>query len=499
MGGRAATLRSARQLRVLAHRALHRPASGGPGGALAAPWFFVIRAVVIRAVVIRAVFIRAVFIRAVVIRAVVIRAVVIRAVVIRAVVIRTVVGRTAGPGTRINPGAGSRTDRRPGRWRTVVVLSTILVEVPMTVVPFALSLLVVVAPGSAAAAASVGDRSGLGADDLPTAAPGAPAATVAVVAAGDEDDAGAGGDGSPGATGATGATGASPATEPRLTLRFADHLFFDGDYYRAISEYRRFLFLTQGAGVDAARAAMAIGEALLRGEQWDAAGRQFDGVATRTEDLVLRRGALFGAARAYLEDGRPELAKPRFRLISSDDDADPALRRQSRWLLAWGHFDAGELDQARELFDAMAHGDGPWAADARAVVTAIDRKGELPLKDPLVAALVSVVPGGGHFYLGQWATGFTSLAWNTLFIVAAVSAWLSGDWGLAAVLTFAELGWYSGSMFGAIAGAYRHNRDAVRNWRDELLATHGVSRMLPELHTVADAPPGSLVRLRGSF
>jgi hypothetical protein len=284
-----------------------------------------------------------------------------------------------------------------------------------------------------------------------------------------------------------------------LSLRFADHLFGDGDYYRAITEYRRYLWQSQGRGDDAPRAALAIGEALLRGEQWDAAGRQLDGVASRTADMELRRVALFGAARAYLEDGRPELAKPRFRLLVADTEAEAGLQQQSRFLLAWGHFDAGELDKARELFQSIALSDSPHAAHAKGVVEAIDKKGELDTKDPLVAALLSIIPGGGHMYLGQWGTGVTSLAWNTLFIVAAVSAWLTGDWGVAAVLTFAELGWYSGSMFGAISGAFRHNRDAVRNWRDETIATHGALREFPELADVETAPPGSLVRFRGTF
>ena len=284
-----------------------------------------------------------------------------------------------------------------------------------------------------------------------------------------------------------------------LSLRFADHLFGDGDYYRAISEYRRFLFLTKGRGLESPRAALAIGEALLRGEQFDAAGRQLDGVATRTLDMELRRTALFGAARAYLEDGRPELAKPRFRLIVEDPESDSALAGQSRWLLAWGHFDAGEIEKAREIFQGIASSTSPFAKDAQGVVDAIDKKGELDTKDPLIAALLSVVPGGGHFYLGQWGTGFTSLTWNALFIFAAVSAWISGDWGIAVVLTFAELGWYSGSMFGAIAGAFRHNRDVVKNWRDETLTTWGSTRVLPELHEVDDHAPGSLLRFRGTF
>jgi hypothetical protein len=287
--------------------------------------------------------------------------------------------------------------------------------------------------------------------------------------------------------------------DARLSLRFADHLFLDGDYYRAITEYRRFLFLVQGQGSDASRAAMAMGEALLRGEQWDAAGRQFDGIAARTGELSLRHEALFGAARAYLEDARPELAKPRFRLIATDESAEPALREESRWLLAWGHFDAGELSTARTLFADLSRDEGPHRDDAGGVVDAMDDREHLDLKDPLLAALFSLVPGGGHFYLGQWATGLTALTWNGLFLFAAASAWLAGDWGVAVVLTVAELGWYSGSMFGAISGAYRHNRDAVRNWRDEVLTRFGTERSLPEVHQVIDEPPGTVVRLRGTF
>ncbi len=309
-----------------------------------------------------------------------------------------------------------------------------------------------------------------------------------------------------GADGAADANADAPADvaadssdDSALALRFADHLFGDGDYYRAITEYRRFLWSSKGQGPEAPRAALAIGEALMRGEQWDAAGRQLDGVASRTSNMELRRTALFGAARAYLEDGRPELAKPRFRLLVADEDADKALQQQSRLLLAWGHFDAGELDKARELFQSIALSDSPYAAEAQGVVDAIDKKGTLDTKDPLIAALCSILPGGGHMYLGQWGTGVTALAWNSLFIFAAVSAWLSGDYGVAAVLTFAELGWFSGSMFGAIAGSFRHNRDVVRNWRDETIATHGALRAIPELHQVEDAPPGALIRFRGTF
>ena len=295
-----------------------------------------------------------------------------------------------------------------------------------------------------------------------------------------------------------------PATEPRAleTLHFADHLFLDGDWYRSITEYRHFLFLVKGRAVEAPRAALAIGEALLRGEQWDAAGRQLDGVAQRASDLSLRRSALFGAARAYLLDGRPELAKPRFRLLVEDDGVASALRQESTWLLAWGHFEAGEFELAHKYFLALAEAGGLHAADARGAAEAILDRSNLETKDPLLAGALSIIPGLGHFYLGRWGVGLTSLVWNAVFIFATVQAWLTGQWGVAAVLTVLELGWYSGGIFGAVAGAFRHNRDVERNWRDDILHRYGGSRELPPMHTFDDkhdALPGTLIRFGGTF
>lgn len=301
----------------------------------------------------------------------------------------------------------------------------------------------------------------------------------------------------------------APPPDPYVTpkdakgvLAYADHLFLDGDWYRSISEYRRFLYMVKGRGDHAPRAALAVGEALLRGEQWDAAGRQLDGVAARTTNLQLRRTALFGSGRAYLLDGRPELAKPRFRLLAEDSDTDVDLREEATWLLAWGHFDAGELEKAREIFAQIAKAQGHHAEEAEGVVGLLDKEDSLATKNVLLAGALSLVPGLGHFYLGQWMIGITSLSWNALFIVAAVLAWVQGQWGPAIILTFMELGWYSGGVFGAISGAYKHNRDVVRNWRDQIIADYGQSRELPTMDAFADrheALPGNLIRFGASF
>lgn len=306
----------------------------------------------------------------------------------------------------------------------------------------------------------------------------------------------------PASTQPSSATPATPApVKTPAGLGFADHLFLDGDWYRAISEYRRFLFEVKGAHPEAPRAALAIGEALLRGEQYEAAGRQLDGVAKRTGDPLLKGTALFGAARAYLLHDLPEYAKPRFRLITQDETLPASLRQEAKWLLAWGHFDSGEFDAAYRLFDELAKGEGKYKSAAQGASKSLLAEEEIPQKDPLIAALLSLVPGGGHFYLGRYGTGLTSLVWNGIFIAAAAHAWLSGDFGVALVLTVFELGWYSGGVFGAMSGAYKYNRDAYRNWRDQTIAEFGVNRELPGMHRFNDqkAMPGSLIRFGGTF
>ncbi|NIQ96268.1 MAG: tetratricopeptide repeat protein, partial [Desulfuromonadales bacterium] len=61
------------------------------------------------------------------------------------------------------------------------------------------------------------------------------------------------------------------------SLSFADALFAEGDYYRAITEYKRYLHhFPQGA--EASRAALEIGRSYLAGGRYEQADEAFDRV-----------------------------------------------------------------------------------------------------------------------------------------------------------------------------------------------------------------------------
>lgn len=99
----------------------------------------------------------------------------------------------------------------------------------------------------------------------------------------------------------------------------------------------------------------------------------------------------------------------------------------------------------------------------------------LPRKRPALAGALSIVPGLGHFYIEQYGIGVTAMVWNGAFIWALVDSLTARKFGQAALIGVVEFVWYSGTIFGAVAGAHRFNRDARR------IVEEGMSRDLDRI------------------
>jgi len=280
----------------------------------------------------------------------------------------------------------------------------------------------------------------------------------------------------------------------RLSIDYADHLFRDGDYYRSITEYRRYLYLTRGAGAESHRAALAIGEAYLRSRQLEAAAAQFESVAERTVDEEVRAVALLSAGRAHLLNERPLLAAARLAACRQLSSERAGVADEALFLLGWARLGQRDWDSARSAFAEVATAGGARAAAAAQAIEHLERRGNFQQKSPVIAGLLSLIPGVGHMYLGQWAVGFAALFWNALFVFATGYSIWTQEWGVAAVLGVFELSWFSGTMFGALNGAFRYNQDVVNNWLDDLTGELGAARELTPVYQ-ARGLPGELDRL----
>jgi tetratricopeptide (TPR) repeat protein len=249
-------------------------------------------------------------------------------------------------------------------------------------------------------------------------------------------------------------------------LAFAYSLMEQGDYYRAITEFKRFGFL-EPQSPDTFPAYLSIGRAYeLGGKPADAATwlqhlEPMAGTPQLHADLLVEVAFahyLAGASPIAAEDLRMFLENPQ-----QSGTASHETKERAYYLMGWAYLTSNEVDHAA---DAFSHLDLPYAhqlaEDAQA-------HAHLPSKSPVLAGVLSaLLPGLGHVYLGQPAIGAAAFGWNALFGFATYDALHHKLWGVGAVLGGLELLWYGGAVFGAISGAFKYNRDAELNHLDEL-------------------------------
>ncbi len=88
---------------------------------------------------------------------------------------------------------------------------------------------------------------------------------------------------------------------------------------------------------------------------------------------------------------------------------------------------------------------------------ALDRYRRGRDKNPTLGGLLGIIPGLGYAYAGEYSNALRSLILNSLFLYGMVDTARNRHWGGFAVITFFEITWYSGSIYGGIDASHRYN------------------------------------------
>lgn len=265
--------------------------------------------------------------------------------------------------------------------------------------------------------------------------------------------------------------------ERPVSLRLALDLAAVGDYAGAGLEFFRTALEEQDEEAQAgffwaaADAFWRSGDGVLSDQLLDRAEDVLPG-GVKVPLLVLRAEH----ARAH----RPA-SEARFFLESLARLEDAEVRRFARARLAEAALRAGDVGAAREVLADEADAD---------TMAALDRFEQGRDKKPWLGGLLGVIPGFGYFYSGEIANGFRSILLNSLFIYGMVDTASNDQWGAFAVITFFQFTWYSGSIYGGIDAAHRHNRDRLETTIDSI---RGEARFVP------DYPALPLMSIRFEF
>lgn len=263
------------------------------------------------------------------------------------------------------------------------------------------------------------------------------------------------------------AMGGARADDATSTFGFAEHLFDRQEYYRAITEYERFLFRFPDHA-DAGKAHLRIAEAYLEGGDFEEAIPRLDELGKTLEAPELAR-----LARLRLAGGL--YSAERYDDVLSLDGKEPPYPELTA-LKALCHLRHNAPDLAGPLI-AQAQADGFDPEACGILREATERLHAYPRRSPRTAGLMSAfLPGAGQLYVGRTHDAMWAFGLNALFIGASYYAFENGEDVAGAFALSAEAVWYTGNIYNAANGALKFNEDQQRAFFDDL------DRQLPREH-----------------
>lgn len=272
------------------------------------------------------------------------------------------------------------------------------------------------------------------------------------------------------------ATAAFPSSlqlTPDTALSFGDHLYDQGDYYRAITEYERVLYFFP-ADQAATTAHYKIALSYLKGEKWGQAIDKFRSLAERHPDAEVGRKALLMIAETYFAKKEYSLAIPAYHEFISrypeDSQADHA-----RIKMGWSYLFQGQWEQGAEAFRKVPH-DSSRHDEGKRLAAATEQFPLIPQKSPLLAAgLSTLLPGAGQIYVERPKDAAITFLLNGLFLWGALEAFDRGNNVTGGILIAVESGWYVGNIYNAASSAHKYNRSQQRDFTEKLQGEFGIS------------------------
>lgn len=246
---------------------------------------------------------------------------------------------------------------------------------------------------------------------------------------------------------------------------FAESLFEEGDYFRAITEYKRFIFFYPEDEL-VEDSSFKIAESYFRAGRWEDTISSVDDFLDEFPESELADAALFFKASAEKTLKRfDEALTSLSRIIKRDMDPykDQAIYQSALVLV-----EKNDWEKARSVLSMMP-GSSPLYPAAKTFASGLEKIDDIPSKSPAAAGcLAAVLPGAGHVYTERYRDAAIAFVLNGAFIWSAVELFHKDEYVTGSIVSLLELGWYGGNIYSAVSSAYKYNERAKSEYIREL-------------------------------
>jgi len=259
--------------------------------------------------------------------------------------------------------------------------------------------------------------------------------------------------------------------EPVITInadkqiQFADHYFYAEEYFRAIGEYKRFIYFFP----DDHRRELAlykIGLSYFNGKKFQEAIDTFNELLAEFPATNFRTKVRFRISECFIK------LKDYLKTIGSLNDIaftaeNTDIADQAYYKRGWIYLEMSRLEEAENSFRLISKKN----RDKYRLATLsheMSKKKDLKTKSSTAAGIFAIIPGAGHFYCGRYKDATLAFILNTAMIYAAYEAFDNNLDALGGIITFFELGFYSGNIYSAVNCAHKYNSNTNKNFFEYL-------------------------------
>jgi outer membrane protein assembly factor BamD (BamD/ComL family) len=250
-----------------------------------------------------------------------------------------------------------------------------------------------------------------------------------------------------------------------LQMKLADHFFEEGDYYRAITEYKRFLFFFSSS----ARTEEANGKIVksyYKGKRWDEAIRAGNDFLIKFPSSEWTSEVLLMQGRCYIEKMDYSQARKVFQKILETETVN-SIRDEAQWQIAITYLKEERWKEAASEF-RKTQKNSHLFPKSEYLAQSLDRVDKLPYKSPTTAGVLAILPGAGHLYCERYRDAAIAFLLNGAFIWGMVESFQHENYVVGGILTFFELGWYSGNIYSAVSSAHKFNRKTKKEYLEHM-------------------------------
>ena len=257
-----------------------------------------------------------------------------------------------------------------------------------------------------------------------------------------------------------------------IQLKIAEAFMDEGEYYRAVTEYKRFLILFP----DSDRADYVLfrtGMACYQGEEYENSARSFASVADKYRDSAYAPQAHYFEGLSYWKNRKYGEAESTFETLTSvyphSEYAPLALVARAMLALDQDHAEASR-NELQTLISTYPGYQG--SKKAQEAMRLLDDYQNLPRKSEVAAGVMSaVVPGSGYFYAEHYGDGVTALLINGLAIAGTVTAVYQENYAVAGIVGGIGLPFYFGNIYGSANAARKWNLAVRKELRNQIQVT----------------------------